>query len=237
MLSGVTQAFVLQLKVAVFAGVVLSSPVWLYQLWAFITPGLHKHERRYALGFLFAAVPLFLLGVALALWVLPKGLTLLIGFTPEDVSNFIAVDTYLSFLIRMMIVFGVGFLAPVFIVALNFVGILSGAALLRSWRWTVLGVFVFAAAATPTPDPLTHVAAGSADPAPDQHRVLDRLLNDRRRARRSTEPDYGELYDDEASPIGGPDGRAVSRRSRHPTPIDDPDDFDHPGRNDGDPTS
>ena len=85
-LSGVTQAFILQLKIAALTGIVLASPIWLYQLWSFITPGLHRHERRYALGFLFAAVPLFLFGVALAIWVLPKGLGILIGFTPEEVD-------------------------------------------------------------------------------------------------------------------------------------------------------
>ncbi len=235
-LSGVTQAFMLQLKVALLSGFVIASPIWLYQLWAFITPGLHKNERRYALGFMFAAVPLFLLGVALALWVLPKGLTILIGFTPEDVSNFISVDTYLSFLVRLVIVFGVGFLTPVIIVALNFMGVLTGAALLRSWRWTVLGVFIFAAAATPTPDPFTMLLLALPILLLISGAFLIAVLNDRRRARRSSEPDYGDLGDDEASPIGGPAGLGRASPIDAPAPLDD-DEFEHPGRNDGEPSS
>jgi sec-independent protein translocase protein TatC len=235
-LSGVTQAFMLQLKVALLAGFIISSPIWLYQFWAFITPGLHKHERRYALGFLFAAVPLFLLGAALALWVLPKGLSILIGFTPQDVSNFISVDTYLSFLIRLVIVFGVGFLTPVVIVALNFMGVLSGAGLLRTWRWTILGVFIFAAAATPTPDPFTMLLLALPILLLISGAFLIALLNDRRRARKSGEPDYGELSDDEASPIGGAGGLGSVSPIESPAPVD-ADDFEHRDRDDGEPNS
>jgi sec-independent protein translocase protein TatC len=216
-LTGVTQAFTLQVRVSAIAGVVLAAPVWIYQLWAFITPGLHRHERRYAFAFLGAAVPLFFAGIAVAFWVLPKGMALLFGFTPEGVGNYLPVDTYLSFLIRTVLVFGLGFLLPVFIVALNLVGVLSANNLRSSWRWTVLGVFLFAAVATPTGDPITMcllalpilvlmgVAFGIA------------YLNDRRRARRSEEPDYEALDDDEASPIAKPD------RIEAPAAIDDDD--------------
>ena len=92
-LTSVTAPFTLQVRISAMAGVVLASPVWIYQLWAFITPALHKHEKRYAYAFIFTAVPLFLAGVVAALWVLPKGLQLLIGFTPESVSNLLPVDT------------------------------------------------------------------------------------------------------------------------------------------------
>ena len=123
-LTSVASPFVLQLKVSVdgrhrprLPGVDLPD-VGLHH------PGLHKHERRYALGFVAAALPLFLGGVLVAMWVLPKGMELLFGFTPEDVGNYLSVDTYLSFLIRTVLVFGLGFLVPIFIVALNLVGIL-----------------------------------------------------------------------------------------------------------------
>jgi sec-independent protein translocase protein TatC len=203
-LTSVTAPFTLQIRISAMAGVVIASPVWIYQIWAFVTPALHKHERRYAYAFIFTAVPLFLAGVVAALWVLPKGLQLLIGFTPESVSNLLPVDTYLTFLVRTMIVFGIGFLIPIFIVGLNMIGILSADAIRRSWRWTVLAVFLFGAVATPTGDPLSMMLLAG----PMLLLILIAfgicLLNDRRRARRSSEPDYESLSDDEASPIGGP---------------------------------
>lgn len=210
-LTGVTQAFTLQLRIAFLSGIVLASPFWIYQIWAFITPGLYRNERRYAMLFVAAAVPLFLAGVAVALWVLPKGLELLIGFTPQSVSNLLSVDTYLSFLIRTVIVFGIGFLTPIFIVGLNLVGILSADAIRRSWRWTVLAVFLFGAIATPTGDPLSMMLLAG----PMLVLILAAfgicLLNDRRRARRRKELGYDDLSDDEAAPIEAP------------TPIDTPD--------------
>ena len=120
---------------------------------------------------MFTAVPLFLAGVGVALWILPKGLALLIGFTPESVSNLLPVDTYLSFLVRTMLVFGIGFLVPIFIVGLNLVGILSADAIRRSWRWTVIAVFIFGAVATPTGDPLSMMLLGRTDADPDPARV------------------------------------------------------------------
>ena len=218
--TSVTAPFTLQVRIAAMAGVVLASPIWIYQIWAFITPGLLKRERRYAYAFLLTAVPLFLAGVAAALWVLPKGLELLIGFTPESVSNLLPVDTYLTFLVRTMIVFGIGFLVPIFIVALNLIGVLSANAIRRSWRWTVLAVFLFGAIATPTGDPISMMLLAG----PMLLLILIAfgicLLNERRRARRSSEPDYDSLADDEASPIGGPDDIDGVDPVDGPDPID-----------------
>jgi sec-independent protein translocase protein TatC len=235
-LTSVTSPFTLQLKVAALAGIALASPIWIYQLWAFIMPALHRHERRYAFAFLITAVPLFLGGMAVALWVLPKGLELLIGFTPESVSNLLPVDTYLSFLVRTMLVFGVGFLVPIFVVALNFVGLLSADAIRRSWRWTVLGVFLFGAIATPTGDPISMMLLAGPMLLLIMIAFGICLLNDRRRARNSSEPDYDSLDDDEASPIAGPGGVGGASPIEAPEPletptaIDDPDELEHPGR-------
>jgi sec-independent protein translocase protein TatC len=111
-LTGVADPFVLQMQIAAMAGIVLSAPVWLYQLWRFVTPGLHRNERRWAVGFAAVATPLFLAGVALAYAVLPLGLQVLLGFTPDNVENIVSVDRYLSFFLRMLLVFGLGFLLP-----------------------------------------------------------------------------------------------------------------------------
>lgn len=119
---GVGEAFTLKLKISAVAGLIISSPVWLYQLWRFVTPGLHKNERRSAYVFVAVSLPLFMCGVVLAYIFLPKGLSLLFGFTPENVGNFVEVSKYLSFFLRTIFVFGIGFLTPVILVGLNLVG-------------------------------------------------------------------------------------------------------------------
>jgi sec-independent protein translocase protein TatC len=153
-LTGVADPFVLQMQVVAVAGVILAAPVWLYQMWRFATPGLHRYERRWAIGFTAVAAPLFLGGALLAYAVLPIGLQILFGFTPAGVENIVSVDKYLSFFLRMVLVFGVGFLIPLFLVLLNFAGVLSGKRLLSWWRWIIVIVLVFAAVATPTGDPV-----------------------------------------------------------------------------------
>jgi sec-independent protein translocase protein TatC len=197
--TGVADPFVMQLKVAGATGILLATPVWLYQLWRFVTPGLHRNERRWAIGFAVVATPMFLGGAALAYWVMPQGLQILLGFTPENIENIISVDRYLSFFLRMMLVFGLGFMLPLLVVGLNFAGVLSAKRLWSWWRWIVLGVVVFAAVATPTGDPFN--LAILAVPM----LVLMLLaggvcwLNDRRRSRRrGTDPQWD---DDETSPL------------------------------------
>jgi sec-independent protein translocase protein TatC len=202
-LTDVTGPFFLQLKISLVAGIVLSSPVWLYQIWAFVTPGLHKSERRYTLAFLATAIPLFLAGCYLAYLILPKGLSLLIGFTPanEGVENLITLGNYLNFVIRMVLVFGLGFELPVFIVLLNLVGVLSYARL-KSWRsgfW--FGILVFAAVATPTGDPITMLILGVPIILLFEISLLIARLTDRRRRLASNEPDYATLGDDETSAL------------------------------------
>jgi sec-independent protein translocase protein TatC len=199
--SGVTDAFMLQVKVAVMAGVVLASPIWIYQLWAFVTPGLHSKERRWVYVFVVISVPLFLAGVVLAYVLMPKGLEVLLGFTPQNVGNYLPVDRYLSFFIRMVIVFGIGFLTPLFIVGLNMIGVLSGKRLASAWRYIIFGVFVFAAVATPTGDPITMMMLAAPVMVLVGSAVVFSLLNDRRRRRNQTEPAYDTFDDDEASPL------------------------------------
>ena len=152
-LSGITSAFALKLNVAMFTGIVLATPVWTYQLWAFLRPGLHARERRYTIAFVAAATPLFLVGIGLAYLVLPGAINVLLGLTPDDVANLPTVSEYLSFVLRLALAFGIGFLLPVLVVALNFAGVLTADRLRTWWRGAILGVFVFAAVITPTPDP------------------------------------------------------------------------------------
>lgn len=155
--TGVATSFDMRVKVSVFLGVLVASPWWLLQLWLFITPGLTRRERRTALAFVAAAVPLFLAGAYLAWRVLPTAVALLTEFTPTDAANLIDAQMYLSFVMRVVLAFGLAFLLPVVMVALTAVGAVRGATWLRGWRWAVLLVFVFAAFATPTPDAITMI--------------------------------------------------------------------------------
>lgn len=216
-LTGVADPFVLQMQVAAMAGVVLAAPVWLYQLWRFVTPGLHRHERRWAFAFVLVATPLFLAGVALAYAVLPLGLQVLLGFTPDNVQNIVSVDRYLSFFLRTVLVFGVGFLVPLMLVLLNFAGVVSGRTLLGWWRWIILTVMLFAAVATPTGDPINLLLLAGPILLLVAVAVGIALLNDRRRARRRARSgeDFTAYDDDEASPL-----------DTEPSPIDEPSPLD-----------
>ena len=197
--QGLLAPFSILVKVALATAVLLSTPVWLYQVWAFVTPGLYHNERRWSFAFLATAIPLFFAGAALCFLVLPKATRLLIGFAPADISVLVPFSDYLSIVLRLILVFGLAFLAPVFVVMLNAAGLLPAANLRRWWRGIVFGVFVFAAVATPTGDPLTMLALALP--------VLGLLgiaygiavAGDRRRAR--NEPDYSGYGDDEASAL------------------------------------
>jgi len=204
--------FLLQLKISLVAGLVAASPVWLWQLWAFIVPGLHRTERKWSMLFAAIAGPLFMAGVLLGYYVLPKGLGILLDFTPADVSNFIELDRYLNFILRMLLVFGVAFEIPLFVVLLNLAGVVSGKMLGRSRPWIVLGTFVFAAVATPSTDPISMLFLA----APMTvlfliSEVIARLI-DRRRAR--SEGSYDSYDDDEASDIETMDDPDDNRPSR-----------------------
>lgn len=153
--GGLASAMDMKFKVALFIGALVSSPWWLYQLWAFVTPGLTRKERRSAIGFVGVAVPMFLAGAAFAWYVLPRAVTVLTEFVPEEATNLIDASTYLSFVMRFVLAFGVAFLVPVLMFCLNLVGLVRGATWLKGWRWAVLISCVFSAVMTPTPDVLT----------------------------------------------------------------------------------
>ena len=155
--SGMASALDMKVKVSLFLGVLVSCPWWLYQLWAFITPGLTSKERHYAFGFLGASVPLFLGGALLAWWVLPHAVGILAGFVPDDATNLADAQGYLSFVMRLVLAFGLAFVMPVILVVLNFAGMMRASTMVRGWRWAVLLAFVFAAVMTPTPDALTMI--------------------------------------------------------------------------------
>jgi len=145
----------LQLKLSAIAAVVITSPYWLYQLWAFIMPGLHVHEKRWTRIFTAVAGPLFILGVATGYFVLPRGLQVLIDFTPVGITNLVDFDVYLSFFIRLLLVFGIAFEIPLFIVTLSLARVLTARTLADYRAWIIVGTFVFAAVATPSTDPFT----------------------------------------------------------------------------------
>ena len=196
--------FTFALKICAMAGVFAASPVWMYNLWAFVAPGLHKRERRYGIAFVAVSVPLFLGGAVLAYVFLPKGFDLLIGFNPDpqSVSNIIGLNDYLSFVLRMFLVFGIAFVLPVFLVALNLASVVSGRALLRAWRPVILGSFVFAAVATPSGDPYTMTALAVPMLVLYYLAAGISVVTDRRRRREGIDGiDYSTLDDDLASPL------------------------------------
>jgi sec-independent protein translocase protein TatC len=196
-IKGATGPLMLNLKLCSMAALVASAPYWLYQIWAFILPGLHPHERRWTRVFVAVAGPLFLLGVAVGYYVLPKGLEVLIGFTPGNLENLVEFGEYYTFLTRMLLVFGIAFEIPLFVVLLSLAGVVTGKTLGQYRAWIIVGTFVFAAVATPSTDPISMLFLA----VPMTllflvSEVIARLV-DRRRSRES-----GDSWDDdEASPL------------------------------------
>jgi sec-independent protein translocase protein TatC len=210
-INGVGGPLMLQLKLSGVAAVVLTSPYWLLQIWGFIVPGLHPNEKRWTRLFAAVAGPLFLVGVAVGYYVLPKGLQVLIGFTPAALTNLVDFGEYFSFMTRMLLVFGVAFEIPLFVVLLNLAGILSGRTLGNHRPWIVIGTFVFAAVATPSTDPFSMLMLALPMTALFMVSEVIARLVDKRRRRTS----YDGLADDEASTIEGPDGIGRSGLSEH----------------------
>jgi len=195
--SGAAGGLMLYLKLSAFATFVVTAPYWLYQIWAFLMPGLHPHERRWSRVFVAVAGPLFVAGVALGYLTFPKALEILIGFNPDGIVNLVESNDYLTFFTRTMLVFGIAFEIPVFVVLLNFAGVVKGKQLAEFRPWIIVGTFVFAAVATPSADPFTMTFM--AVPMVVLFLVSEVIAraNDRRRAKRLSEA----LSPDEASVI------------------------------------
>ncbi|MFK4226283.1 twin-arginine translocase subunit TatC [Streptomyces sp. NPDC019890] len=186
------------IQLSLTTGLVVASPVWLYQLWAFVAPGLHKNEKRYTYAFVAAAVPLFSAGAYLAYLILPVSVKVLISLTPNGSANILSLGDVLDFTLRMVLVFGLAFELPLVLVMLNLTGVLSGKRMARWWRGVIMGVFVFGAVITPTTDPIGMLALAGPISILYFMAVGFSLLNDRRRRRK--DPD-AELDDDEASEL------------------------------------
>ena len=150
-----TGGILLQMKLCGVVALIASSPYWLYQIWAFILPGLHEKEKRYSRLFACVAGPLFIGGVALGYFVLPKGLEVLISFVPKGAVSLLDFTKYFSFLMRMLLVFGIAMEIPLFVVLLNLAGVITGRTLGKHRPWIIIGTMVFAAVATPSTDPFS----------------------------------------------------------------------------------
>jgi sec-independent protein translocase protein TatC len=184
-INGVLGPLNLQIKVAVLSGIIITAPIWLYQLWAFIAPALHRREKRNSILFFIAATPFFGIGAYLGYTILPVAVRVLFGFTPTSLANLVKFDDYLDFVLRVILLFGIAFELPVFLVTFNAIGFLSGKAILKPWRIWVFGICLFVAGFTPSADPLSMLAL--ALPLIGLYLLAGvfALLNDRRRDRKS----------------------------------------------------
>lgn len=198
--QGVGQGLNVKLQMAAYIGLILSSPMIIAQIWLFVMPGLHKNERKYAIGFFGSAIPLFFLGCIAGYWAVNQLVPVLMSFTPTEgsTSQIIPYDQYLALLIKTMLAFGIAFVIPVVMVLLNFMGLISGKAMLKGWRWIIFLSFAFTAVMVPTPEPITLIAMSAAIASLFFGAIVIALIHDKRQARRSGDED---LSDDEASSI------------------------------------
>jgi sec-independent protein translocase protein TatC len=208
----------IRLKIAFIAGVVLSAPFWLYQIWAFITPGLKRNEKRYGVSFVAVSTLLFALGAALAYISLSAGLKLLLNLAGDGVVVALTAQDYIGFVISLLLAFGVSFELPLIAVVLNLVGVLSHAVLAKARRWIYFLTIVFAAFITPTQDPFTMLLMAGPMCVLFELAIQVARVVDKRRAKREAAAGLADLDDDEPSPLApGP-----SALDTTPSPLDEP---------------
>jgi sec-independent protein translocase protein TatC len=155
--DSITGAFDIRIQIALLLGIVASSPIWLYQIFAFLVPGLTGRERRFTFGFFFSAVPLFFAGCFAGWLVFPHIIELLATFVPPEDASYYNAKYYLDFILKLVLATGIAFVLPVFLVLLNFAGVLRGMTILRGWRWAILAITLFTAIATPAADVISMI--------------------------------------------------------------------------------
>ncbi|WP_336215502.1 twin-arginine translocase subunit TatC [Nonomuraea sp. LPB2021202275-12-8] len=196
--GGIFQSFFLTLKVSAMVGLLVSSPVWLYQVWAFVTPALYRNEKRYSLTFMALAIPLFMVGAVLAYLIMDTSLALMLGFAPSDAVATIQIDEYVDYVLIMLVIFGISFELPLLLVFLNIIGVLSRATVTKHRRTIIFAMFAFGAVITPGGDPFAMVAL--AVPMIVLYFAAELFMYIRER-RAPDQEDFSHLDDDEASPL------------------------------------
>jgi sec-independent protein translocase protein TatC len=203
-----TGPLALQVKIALILGLIVSAPVWLYQLWAFIAPGLHRHERRWAYTFTALAAPLFFLGAWLAYVMLPRALDFLLSFGGSNINIQFDVVRYIGFVTNLVLLFGLAFEFPLIVMLFNIAGLATAKRLLGWWRPAILVFFAFSAIAIPTGDPFTMTVLALGLTTLYFGAVLFAYFNDKRRGRLHR-AEFGDVDDDEISPLGYETGEPV----------------------------
>ena len=184
--NGLFDGLFLHFKIAIVLGLILSSPIWLYQIWAFIAPGLHSRERRWAYFFAGSAIPLFAMGGTIAYFAMSKGLRFLLSMVPSNVIPLITVNTYLGYVMAMVLIFGLAFELPLVMILLNLSGVLTHQRFAKWRRMIIFGVFAFAAVATPSPDPISMLLLAVPCVILVEAAELFAWANDRRKAKRGS---------------------------------------------------
>ena len=201
--DSVTGAFAMKMKVAFSFGVFAASPVWLWQVWGFLLPGLHRQEKKIALSYFFIAIPLFLAGAALAAFTFPRLYAILLSFAPDNFTNLQSATDYLNLVLYFCLAFGLAFLLPVVLVALNQMGILPARNMLKAWRVILFGILVFSAFMTPDPSAVSMLAMAAPVFALYWGAVAFAFLLERRRKKKGGDirDRYAGLSPDEATPL------------------------------------
>jgi sec-independent protein translocase protein TatC len=198
--TGLFDSLFMQFKISIAVGILMASPVWMYQLWAFIAPGLHLRERRWAYFFGGSAIPLFAIGGTVAYFAMSKGLRFLLHVVPAGVQPLITINTYLGYALMMLLIFGLAFELPLAVMLLNVAGVLTHRRFRKWRRMIIFGVFAFAAVATPSPDPISMLLLAVPCVLLVEAAEIFVWANDRRRARRGVV--YAGLTPEEITEYG-----------------------------------